>query len=312
MLQKSTPIFLIRKILFFPAVTLAVVTTCRLIFKWPTADHKNLAIRLVASAAYKTCFTNALHRAHNSTVANGWLVYNMLQSSGTKVNKQDYWNEEERFRPLRMPLKNCVIIYCGANTAGTDGVHFASAYPTCEIYFLEPVTPFYQKLLHSPDILKLLESDRSSRYHLYSYGLSNRTIFIDLNNTVLSETQGSSLTQIAQPTAGNRYKIVLRDIVEFLEEFGIISTKQGVIRGELTLLHMDCEGCEYDVLERLTQTGLIQYIRYIQFGSHRPKEMLSLITDRYCFLQETLKQYHNCVFGIPWGWERWNNRKYSS
>ncbi len=74
---------------------------------------------------------------------------------------------------------------------------------------------------------------------------------------------------------------------------------------------MNCEGCEYDVIERLLTTGLIKYIRHLQFGSHRPIEMQLTVTDRYCFLQSSLNISHDRVFGIPWGWERWTRRNIS-
>ncbi|CAF4116459.1 unnamed protein product [Adineta steineri] len=75
-------------------------------------------------------------------------------------------NEEEQFRPLDLPNKTCMIIYCGANIAGTDGLHFALAYPSCHIYFLKPTLPFYEELIHSSRIRNLLTSDRSSLYHV--------------------------------------------------------------------------------------------------------------------------------------------------
>jgi hypothetical protein len=126
-----------------------------------------------------------------------------------------------------------------------------------------------------------------------------------------SQGQSLSLTKRDQSTSDQHYKLIVRDVAEILFEFKILKKEASTIKNELSLLHMNCEGCEYDVIERLLTTGLIKYIRHLQFGSHRPIEMQLTVTDRYCFLQSSLNISHDRVFGIPWGWERWTRRNIS-
>jgi len=296
--------------IFYKFVVVSVVGFS-LLFLWfrPMSINKIPVADL--SGSHRICVSQAIRQTHNFTGTNGWQVYSRLLATKRTINISEYWNEEDRFRPLDMPLKTCTIVYCGANIAGTDGHRFALAYPSCHIYFLEPVLPFYEQLLHSSHIGQLLTSDRSSLYHVYPFGLSNRSYFVNINEMTLSQGQSLSLTNRDQLTSDQHYKLIVRDVAEILFEFKILKKEASTIKNELSLLHMNCEGCEYDVIERLLTTGLIKYIRHLQFGSHRPIEMQLTVTDRYCFLQSSLNLSHDRVFGIPWGWERWTRRNIS-
>ena len=56
-------------------------------------------------------------------------MYEFVHSAEKAVDKTEYWNENDRFRSLDLLSMKCVIIYCGANTGGTDGIRFAREYP---------------------------------------------------------------------------------------------------------------------------------------------------------------------------------------
>ncbi|CAF1479844.1 unnamed protein product [Adineta steineri] len=164
----------------------------------------------------------------------------------------------------------------------------------------------HSKVLHCPD------GGKGS----YAYICLTRVIALYPNYTgylmahfdTFSQGQSLSLTDHAQSKSDKYYKLIVRDVAEILFEFKILKKTTSSIENELSLLHLNCEGCEYDVIERLVTTGLIKYIRHLQFGSHRPIEMQSVVAERYCLLQSSLKNSHECIFGIPWGWERWTYR----
>ncbi len=107
---------------------------------------------------------------HNLTTINGWETSNYLNSlrSPTRHNITQYWNENDRFRKFNFTgVKACSIIYCGANTVGADGLRFAREYPSCQIWFLEPVPVFYEQFVHSPGWKLLMASNTSKLYHAY-------------------------------------------------------------------------------------------------------------------------------------------------
>ncbi len=231
-------------------------------------------------------------------------------SEHTRNNIKQYSNEYDRFRKFDFTqVKTCTIIYCGANVNGIDGLRFANEYPFCYIWFLEPMPTFYEQFVHSSGWKRLMTSDRAKLYNALAYGLSNHSKFIDVVET--NSSNGQSFTLFREELKMNsrqRHKLVIRDVSEIMFELKVLNrldTDLNIIDGELTLLHMNCEGCEYEVLERLIDTDLIKHVRYLQFETHRPKSIQSTIAERYCSVQEKLNNTHNREFGIPWAWERW-------
>ena len=77
--------------------------------------------------------------------------------------------------------------------------------------------------------------------------------------------------------------------------------------GELDLLHVNCEGCEYEMLENIIKSGLHLKIKIIQFGTHFFPEVPRL-TERYCAIRSNLSQSHRMVHGIAFAWERWDRK----
>ena len=81
------------------------------------------------------------------------------------------------------------------------------------------------------------------------------------------------------------------------------------VRGEggVDLLHVNCEGCEWEMLENIIKAGEHKHIRTIQFGSHYFPQVPG-ITGRYCRIREELNKTHSMVYGQAWAWERWDRR----
>ncbi|CAF4443035.1 unnamed protein product [Rotaria sp. Silwood2] len=265
--------------------------------------------------SYTKCYQHVTGLLPYKSVTNGIETVILLRKklkaiNQTLLNSSLYWNQDDRLKPftnLMLSRNECQIIYCGANQAGTDGLEFIKQYENCHVWFLEPVAQFYDKLIHSYSILQEL---KTGKHHLYHIGLSNKNDLIDVTWQDIRESEALSLVgkQENKPNIGNdlKYKLILRDVAEILFEFHMLSkTSNSIVTGELNLLHLNCEGCEYDVIERLIQTNLIKYIRIIQFGSHRPLAIRPSVNKRYCCLQQMLSTTHHLQFGVPWAWERW-------
>ena len=76
---------------------------------------------------------------------------------------------------------------------------------------------------------------------------------------------------------------------------------------DLDLLHVNCEGCEYEMLENIIKAGLHWRIKIIQFGTHFFQEIPRL-TERFCAIRSELKKSHRMVYGLAFGWERWDRK----
>ena len=77
--------------------------------------------------------------------------------------------------------------------------------------------------------------------------------------------------------------------------------------GDLDLLHVNCEGCEYEMLENIIKSGLHWKIKIIQFGTHFFPEVPRL-TERYCAIRSELSKSHQMVYGTAFAWERWDRK----
>jgi hypothetical protein len=68
---------------------------------------------------------------------------------------------------------------------------------------------------------------------------------------------------------------------------------------------INCEGCEYDLLETLLSTDLIYQFRHIQFGTHPTLKNLRDPVRRYCQIQEWLRRSHKLTYQYKFQWETW-------
>ena len=75
----------------------------------------------------------------------------------------------------------------------------------------------------------------------------------------------------------------------------------------ISLLHMNCEGCEWELLESIIKNDEHLSISVIQFGSHFSPKVKD-IAARYCKVREQLSKTHRMVYGQSWAWERWDRR----
>ena len=78
--------------------------------------------------------------------------------------------------------------------------------------------------------------------------------------------------------------------------------------GTVDLLHVNCEGCEWEMLEDIISSGQHTNIRTIQFGSHYFRQVEDIVA-RFCRIRAELSRTHVMVWGQAWGWERWDRRQ---
>merc|ERR1712083_456956 len=94
----------------------------------------------------------------------------------------------------------------------------------------------------------------------------------------------------------------LRSLLEARELKGLPS--------EISLLHINCEGCEWEMLENLIeQPDVMSKVRCLQVGTHFFPELVSNLNKRYCKIREQLSLTHRLVWGVPYAWERWDRRE---
>merc|ERR1712032_526337 len=114
---------------------------------------------------------------------------------------------------------------------------------------------------------------------------------------------GQSTFGMKETEGGEFEELQIRDASKAVGE--VLSNLKD--KTEVDLLHVNCEGCEWEMFENLISSGIHTKIRMIQFGSHYFSQVEG-ITQRYCQIRDRLSETHHMLYGEAWGWERWDRR----
>jgi FkbM family methyltransferase len=122
----------------------------------------------------------------------------------------------------------------------------------------------------------------------YEFGLGAR----DEKQTLTLQGPGS--TVYGTSSTHDSAIVEIRDIAAVLDELGI---------GHVDLLKLNIEGGEYDVLQRLIDTGWSERISVILVQFH---EWIPHAHRRRRALRRALRQTHSQLWQYPWIWEAWH------
>jgi len=135
---------------------------------------------------------------------------------------------------------------------------------------------------------KLLGARTNVHVHQYALGASDQTARLAMAGP------GSSVHTSVSPM-GSYEDITIRDVAAVLDELGI---------DEIDLLKVNIEGGEFDLFDRLVETGWMPRIRQtmIQFHEFHPNAHWRRFTVR-----RALRRTHTEVWDYPWVWEFWRS-----
>lgn len=187
------------------------------------------------------------------------------------------WLKIKGDRTLRLqysiPAKSVVF-----DIGGFEGQWASDIYSMYKpnIYIFEPVVEFAnnisKRFINNPDI------------KIFPFGLSNK----DLKTKISLSSDSTSIYK-----KGNEIDIVLKDITNFIKENKI---------NDISLLKINIEGGEYDVLQRLIDTGLIKMIHNIQIQFH---DFVPEATERMTSIRSDLSKTHKLTYQYDFVWENW-------
>lgn len=146
------------------------------------------------------------------------------------------------------------------------------------IYAFEPAPPAVAKLLEGPGT--------NERFHVLPYGLGASDTTAEMH---LSDA-GSTIYGGQGETA----EIQIRDVVAVFDELGIT---------HVDVLKVNIEGGEYDLLDRLAETGWLERIDHVlvQFHEWHPKAYGRRWKNR-----RDLAKTHKEMWCWSWVWELWS------
>lgn len=210
--------------------------------------------------------------------------YSLIDGVNWRVSMK--WNAESRFDTLEVfRNQSNAILYIGGNT-GQDLAVLSTALPSFNFAVYEPVKQFFRELK-----TKFSKESIEGRITLINEGLGLKT------GEMCQYIDGGSSVEVS--TTDIRYLKA-----ECSTKRNATDALQLILQGRRISVHMNCEGCEFEVLESWIQNRKIDSLGVIQFGSHRV-DWINESVYRYCTIQTELSRTHTKVYGEPWAWERW-------
>jgi CDP-paratose 2-epimerase len=154
------------------------------------------------------------------------------------------------------------------------------------IFLYEPIAEFAEACRY--------RFKTNDKVFVRQYGLSAADNFV----TAKRQGQNSSFIREKMP----HDKTHGEPVEEKIEIVDICRALRTLPNGDIDLASFNCEGAEYEALERLISTGDIARFRHVQIQFHNFFAAAPATRDR---IRENLKKTHTEMFNYPWTWEAW-------
>ncbi len=155
----------------------------------------------------------------------------------------------------------------------------------CPIFVFEPVSSFASRISE--------RFTKNGKIQVYRYGLGKTS----RSEEIHLSADGSSIFG----KSGSKEKIELVDVKDWIEEH--IKDNQ-----DIDLMKINIEGGEYELLERLIETKLVNRIKNIQVQFHQISQDSLSRMER---IQESLIKTHKPSYQYKFVWENWTRKSIS-
>lgn len=179
-----------------------------------------------------------------------------------------------------------VIFEVGGNI-GEDLEQYVWRFPAATIFTYEPV----------PALCTVLQQKfgTNGNVHITQVGASNadRTTSFVIGG---KHGEGSSHTNVS--AVGETVTVQLRDVHALLVQ---VQQLTGKVPDAVSI---NCEGCEYDVLTRMAQTGWLGKIGFLQMSWHVVGGVPNRVAQR-CAVEQVLWNNYDPQYHALYGWQGW-------
>lgn len=151
----------------------------------------------------------------------------------------------------------------------------------CQIYAFEPVKQYSEALTK--------KFAKNPKIKIYPFGLSGK----NYQTEIAVAAESSSIFK----TSSNTESIRLVDITQFINDQGL---------KHIDLMKINIEGGEYDLLDRLISSELINSIDNLQIQFHDFVPDAELKVQK---LREQLAKTHQLTYQYDFVWENWSKAK---
>lgn len=199
-------------------------------------------------------------------------------SSAIALTPHQLWLKENGDKTLRLNYslgKEDIVLDVG----GYEGQWASDIYSKylCTIHIFEPVRTYADLIME--------RFEKNSQIHTHAYGLGNKNHELQL-----------SLAGDASSTIVKTDNLVTVKIVEFK------SWVKANLITKVTLIKINIEGGEYELLEHILETGLIENIENLQIQFHN---FFPDAEQRMLEIQTSLQKTHELTYQYKFIWENW-------
>lgn len=197
------------------------------------------------------------------------------------------WNEKIRFEDIsKLHRAPCSVWEVGANTEARDTKVFMKMYPLCQYHAFEPIPQFAEQLRNN--------WAGEERIRIHNYGLGGQTVTTKIHEDEIRGQSTFIQTQDGADGGRGQIEIQVKSLTETIHDIGLP-----------TMLHLNCEGCEWQLLEAALHDGYLQKISVVQIGWHNYGSHIGVRAWQLCDLRYRLGRTHRLVSGVAFGWDRW-------
>jgi len=183
------------------------------------------------------------------------------------------------------PQKANVIVDIGGNV-GDDITFFVKKHPKARIFTFEPIPKLFQKLQ--------ARFPNSTNVRAQNYGVSDA----NAQREFVLTPDAVGTTGMDHNVHGEHVQVQLRDVDQVLSW---VEKETGQVPD---LLSMNCEGCEYTVMQRMAAKGWLAKLPNIQLSWHVAGDVPDRVAKR-CSAEKLLWQSHKRIFQSAFGWVGW-------
>jgi FkbM family methyltransferase len=208
-----------------------------------------------------------------------------------KSLREFYINDQELIRRThhKYLTSESIVIEVGGHN-GVDASAMIEMYHPHKYVILEPMKLLFRK-----------SKERLERYHnviLYNFGLGALNGIFHVN---IAGNEGARTSLFKRSSLKGTCSLEVVNATSFFLLLGV-----GCF--EVDLLTINCEGCEFEVLETILTSNLINYFRHIQYATHSTLESVADPVERYCKIQEKLARTHRLAYQFRFVWETWQRK----
>lgn len=193
------------------------------------------------------------------------------------------WFRDDGDNTLRLsyPLDTESVVWDLGGYHGDFAAEISQRYDS-RIFVFEPVPKFYDQCVE--------RFGRSSRVQCLPFGLSRTAGWFNISDSA----DASSFVRDASDASYVRAEI--RPVAAMFEELGV---------DDVTLLKINIEGGEFDVIPALLDADLMRRVRFLQVQFH------DFVPDAYAKreqIRHRLAETHREMWSYPFVWECWERK----